>query len=84
MRKKLILIMFVLVGLVSCDRPKMEYWEVNINTDCEVCGVKDPGHNIAWICNDIVGREEGDLVLWPPRVGYRVMECVKKHKNTTF
>lgn len=56
---------------ISCDSPRTEYWKTDINTDCEVWGIKDPAHNIDWIWRDITLREDGVTVLWPDRSGYQ-------------
>lgn len=48
----IIMMLLVMVGITSCDRPRKEYWRVEINPNCEVFGVKDPGHNYEWIYND--------------------------------
>lgn len=66
----IIMMLLVMVGITSCDRPRKEYWRVEINPNCEVFGVKDPGHNYEWIYNDIVEREDGIMVLWPSRYGH--------------
>ena len=71
MKKYLCLITLVLAGLTSCDRPRKEYWDVEINSNCEVWGVNDPAHNVDWICRDIDERINGVIVLWPSRAGYK-------------
>ena len=69
MKKNLFLIMLVLVGLASCDRPRTERWKVDVNQDCEVWGIADPAHNIDWICQSIDNLTNGVRVLWPSRAG---------------
>ena len=81
MKKYLCLITLVLAGLTSCDRPRKEYWDVEINSNCEVWGVNDPAHNVDWICRDIDERINGVIVLWPSRAGYKEFYTIWTNKE---
>ena len=81
MKKYLCLITLVLAGLTSCDRPRKEYWDVEINSNCEVWGVNDPAHNVDWIFRDIDERINGVIVLWPSRAGYKEFYTIWTNKE---